>query len=379
MCEGYAEDAHDSALTETVPSQKPFLGDSAQGMPAGEQGEHFRSGCNGGFRGCVALVRQVMRVCIPEEMVIELPGLGGVALRPMVLENNGAWLGDLRHACEESQLQCADSWAQILVEKEFAFHTVNAILGHEPVISAGSLSRIERGIFQGALMALSARLGLSPAIRLHTQASLRPNSDSIVVEVSLRLRGVVGRAWVCAPGEFLAKILATQSRRSGSVQPMVTLELGRTWLPLSELAAAKEGDAVIFDNVAALPSAAPWPAHIRRGSVVFPVSLCADGVVVAAASEGDAWDLPSGTNSERQPRRRSAGSASVMADACAEMAAEIGCLQGATLAALLCGEPLAGGRVNTILLRRDGTSWAEGEILAVEGELAVRITRKLAA
>ena len=378
MCEGWAEDACDSGLTETAASREFFLGDSDQGMRTGEQSEHLRRGLGGDSHGCVAFVRQVMRVCTPEEIGFELPVLGHVVLRPTVLEDDGAWLQELRHSCEEARFECADSAAHFLVERESALHIVNAILGHEPVIAVGSLSRIERGILQGVLMALSARLGLSFVIRLHTQESWVPNSDSIVVEVSMGLRGVVGRAWVCASHAFLAKLFTTQAHRPGQAQTMATLELGRTWLSVSDVAAAREGDVVVFDGVAALPLAHPWPAHLRRGNLVLPVSLRDDGVVAAAASGGRARDLRSDTKSERRPARRSASLALAKADACAEVVAEIGRIQSATLALLLCGEPLDRGRVDTILLYRDGLSWAEGEILAVEGDFAVRITRKLA-
>jgi len=348
-------------------------------MSAGERSEHLGSGLCRDFHGCVALARQVMQVCLSGKIVIKLPGLGDVVLRPTVVPNDGVCLGALRHACEEARLECADSAAQFLVERDFALHTVNAILGLEPVIAAGSLSRTERGILYGVLAAVSAGLGFLPAVRLLAQQNWVPDSESIVVEVSLGLRGVDGRAWVCASQAFLARMLTAQSHCSGQAQMMVLLEVGRTLLSVADLAVATEGDVVVFDGVAALPSEEPWPIHIRRGDVEVPALLRADGVVAAAASGLDKTERRSATKAERQPVRRSAGFASATADARVEIAAEIGRLQGATLASLLRGEPLDRGRGDAILLRRDGTSWAEGEILAVDGELAVRITRKLEA
>jgi hypothetical protein len=320
-----------------------------------------------------------MRVCLPEEIVIAVPGLGDVVLRPTVCENDASWLSNLRPACEEAGLECADSAALLLVERRFALHVVNAILGHEPGIAADSLSRVERGVFYGALAALFVRLGLVPAIRLHMEENGVPNSDSIGVEVSLRLRGVAGRAWLGASAEFLARILTTDAPGPGQAPAMVCVELGRTRLPISELAEAKEGDLVIFDGVAPLPSADPWPVHLCRGDVEVLASLRPDGVVVASDSENDQPDRRSVTKCERRQARSCAGFAGEKADACAEIAAEIGRIRGAALASLLCGEPLDRVRDGAILLRRDGTSWAEGEIFAVEGEFAVRITRKLAA
>ena len=128
-----------------------------------------------------------------------------------------------------------------------------------------------------------------------------------------------------------------------------------------------------------MPSADPWPVHLCRGDVEVLASLRPDGVVVASDSENDQPDRRSVTKCERRQARSCAGFAGEKADACAEIAAEIGRIRGAALASLLCGEPLDRVRDGAILLRRDGTSWAEGEIFAVEGEFAVRITRKLAA
>ena len=345
----------------------------------GEHSQHLGSRSGRDVWGRVALIRHVMRVCLPEEIVIALPGLGDAVLRPAVCEIDASWLSNLRPGCEEGGLECADSAALLLVERGFALHMVNALLGHEPVIAADSLSRVERGVFYGALAALLVRLGPVPAIRLHMEENWVPNSDSIGVEVSLRLRGVAGRAWLGASAEFLARILTTYAPGPGQAPAMVCVELGRTRLPISDLTEAKEGDLVIFDGVAPLPSADPWPVHLCRGDVKVLATLRPDGVVVASDSDNDQQDLRRVTKCERRQARGCPGFAGGKTDACAEIAAEIGRIRGAALASLLCGEPLDRVRDGAILLRRDGTSWAEGEIFAVEGEFAVRITRKLAA
>ena len=195
----------------------------------------------------------------------------------------------------------------------------------------------------------------------------------------MRLRGVAGRAWLGASVGFFARILTTHAPGPGQAPAMVCVELGRTRLPISELAAAKAGDLVIFDGVAALPSADPWPVHLCRGGIEILALLRPDGVVVASDSETDQQDDRGVTKCERRQARRSAGVAGEKADACTEIAAEIGRIQGAALASFLCGEPLDSVRDAAILLRRDGTPWAEGEIFALDGEFAVRITRTLAA
>ena len=351
-------------------------------MSAEDQDEHFRSGPSRGPRERSALVRQAMRVCLPEEMKIQLPGLGFLVLRPAVVEIDAARIENVRRSGEAVLIECAGSMALLFVERGFALNTVNAILGYQPVTAAGPLSRIERGILQGALVALSAHLGLMLDVRLQVNESQASPSDAIVVEVSLGLRGVAGRAWLCASDEFLTKILTTRTPSPGQSPVMIRLELGRTRVPVSELAAAREGDAVVFDGVAALPAADPWPVQIRRGEVVVPACLRPDGAVAFAGGDADDKVCGTATKDERSPARPPTrpdlAKAGAMTDFCVEIAAEIRRLQGEALAGLLCGTPLARGRGDAILLRVDDTPWAEGEIAAIDGDFAVRITRRLA-
>jgi flagellar motor switch/type III secretory pathway protein FliN len=63
---------------------------------------------------------------------------------------------------------------------------------------------------------------------------------------------------------------------------------------------------------------------------------------------------------------------------CADVTAEIGGLRGVSLGALLGEVPLDLRRSDPILLRVDDVPWAEGELTAIDGALAVRITRMMA-
>ena len=313
-------------------------------------------------------------------MSIQLPGLGHLVLRAQVLESEAtpAWIADVRQSCEEVSVVCAGGAALLLVDRGFALHAVNAILGCEFVAAAGPLSRIEHGILQGTLAALSAHLGLPPDVRLCADGCQAPLLGPIAIEVSLRLRGVTGRAWVCASEEFLTKSLTMQ--KPEPAQATVRLELGCTRVPILELAEAKEGDVVVFDGVVALSATDPWPIRLIRGKAAIPASLRPDGTLAGAGGDGAASG--SATKDERPSWRAPAISDSAAGTArngrCADVTAEIGCVRGAALAGLLCNRPLGLGRSDPILLRVDETPWAEGEIVASEGDLAVRITRRLA-
>jgi hypothetical protein len=257
---------------------------------------------------------------------------------------------------------------------------VNAILGCEGLAAVGPLSRIERGILLGALAASSAHLCLSPDVRLSEAGNQLPPACPIAVEISLGLRGVAGRAWLCASEEFLNQNIRESVR--GLSQAALRLELGCTAIVRSELAASGVGDAVVFDEVAALSATEPWPVHVRREREGMPASLLADGTLVLASGDDDGSRSGVTTQAERSSRRPSVSCAVAAGGSkqgpCADVTAEIGGLRGVPLGALLGEVPLDLRRSDPVLLRADDVLWAEGEITAIDGALAVRITRMLA-
>jgi hypothetical protein len=244
------------------------------------------------------------------------------------------------------------------------------------VAAAAPLSRIERGILQGVLMALSTHLCLPPEARLCADGRQASLLDPMPIAVSLRLRGVSGRAWVCASEDFLTKCLTLESPELAQAE--VQVELACTSVPVSEMAAAKEGDAVVFDGATALSATAPWPVQIRRGKTAIPASLHPDGTL-AIASEAFDSAVKAERSSWRAPTLSDSGAGAAKKAFCVKMTAEIARLRRAALARIILGKnPLHIDRSDPILLRVDETPWAEGEVVAIEGELAVRITRRLA-
>lgn len=362
-----------SVLTETAASREALIRDgnvdrAKIGIVMSESYLDFRERGN--------LVRQVMRVCLPRERAVELTGLGTLILRPAVHAIDADRLSHIRRSCEEALIECAGTSALLLVEGAFALGAVNAILGCQSATAARSLSRIERGILHGLLATLSARLGLSSTVRVCPEDRRTAMSDSIVIEISLRLREATGRAWLCATDEFLARMLTTQSMSVGCSSTAVCLDLGRTRVPVSELADAREGDAVVFDGVAALVAEDPWPVHFRLGDCSAPASLRSDGVVVGEGTDGR--DCGASTKVEQRATIPLARPDAVVGDPGGEVTAVLARLDGVALVGLLGGAPLAQGRGQSVLLRLEDAPWAEGEIFAVDGEFAVRITRKLA-
>ncbi len=372
----------DSVLTATAALREASIrdGNGDQSMRAGEGSEQVMSESNFAGRRRKALLRQVTRVCLPHEKTVELAGLGSVILRPSLPQKGPVGLSRIRQSCEEALIECADTSALLLIEHAFALDAVNAILGYGLAMAARSLSRIERGLLHGLLASLCTRLGFSPSVRVGPQDRQLPISDPVVIEIALQMGQAAGHAWLCATDEFLANILTAQATTPVRSLSVLRLELGRTRVPAAGLADAREGDVVVFDGVAALSAEEAWSIHIRRGDDATPASLLPDGIVVV--EDADEREGGTTTKVERRAMRPLAPSDPATADAGTEVAAEIACLDGNTLGELLGGAPREGGRwkgrCRSVLLRLADVPWAEGEILAVDGEFAVRITRKLA-
>jgi hypothetical protein len=338
-------------------------------MRMGEQGQDSGGELPRDVRGRVALVRQVIQSCLPGELTVDLPGLGELVLRPVVSEHDADWLLMRRHSCEVVLIEAAGREALLLVERGFALHAVNTLLGQSSVSAACPLSRIERGVLHGVLALLYAHLGSVLTINACSEDRQAPNPDSVVIEFSSWLHGSTGHAWLCASVEFLAQIQATRTTTSKASLAAVRLELARTSVPISQLTGAKEGDVVVFDETAAPSDADPWPVRIRIGDTAISASLRPNGVLTS--EPGD--DLGNVTRTER---RSPAKYGAVPPDASAEIVADLGHFQGSSLVALLCGAPVAGGRGDPLLLRLADAPWAEGQITACGDVLAVRITRK---
>jgi flagellar motor switch/type III secretory pathway protein FliN len=154
------------------------------------------------------------------------------------------------------------------------------------------------------------------------------------------------------------------------------LEIGATRVPAGALARLAVGDAVVFDGitVAAFAPNSSWRARVRIGAHVADVALDTRGKVTLvggfsplAIEEGNM--SASGSNTD---------ATTVLSAASIEVVAELGriTLRGDELLGLAPGAVLAvGAGRTTISLRVGGEVWADGEIVDIDGELGVRVTR----
>jgi hypothetical protein len=274
-----------------------------------------------------------------------------------------------------------------MVERGLALGLVNAVLGLPMPVVIRPLSRIERGILEGMIAALLSMLALAPAIRLVAGDRAVTELASLSIGISAEMRGLAGHAFLCGADEFFERAWAAQgaSLEAGKVLAMLRVEVAHTRLSRSELGALLEGDAIVFEEFGALLPSDPWPVQVRLGEVVVPARAFPNGSItiedgVAAQAGHDArtrFEGPAasgvGLASELATQSRE-GSVSV------EITAELGTIRigEADRAGLLRDLRIGIARPKQIHLMIGDTSWAEGEILALGGEFAVQVTRKLA-
>jgi len=347
-------------------------------MRLGEENERLGSKSSDEPGRRLGMVRQVLRLCLSGERVVTLPCLGDLILRPSVLDGDADWLANVRGVSWElTSIECAGLKATLEVERGFALHIVNTLTGCGAALASGPLSRIERGLLQGALAGLVARLHLPPEVRVSVEAPA-PTRDALVIQVLLTLGVLSGRAWVCASTDFLLRYLEVESVSEGDDSRAVRLELGRTHVPCSDLNAVDSGDLVVFEEVRAFSMDGGWPVQLRRGDASVPASLSPEGALVLARAVDSEDKSACATLVDGKGRLGEVWPVGEKAGARDEIVAELGCLQFPALVAYLRGESMHVERARRILLRRDGVAWAEGELLAFEGALAVRITRQSA-
>jgi hypothetical protein len=316
----------------------------------------------------------IAQLCLPVETVVRLPGAGDVVVRPRFLDRTACaafWDGG-RPAGEEVAIECAGQPGLLVIENRLAVRLVNAILGLSTPAFVGPLSRVERGVLAGTLATVLAKLELAPGIRLGKEEVEGPPPGSLVIALSVGLRGERGRAWLTTSDEFLERVWATREPSHKAIAPW--LELAVTRVPGSEMAGAEHGDRVVFDETAALSLAGEWSVRVRWGGNVVPARWLADGLVVSGESVASAAAGDAATRPERRAAAHAGPAAAVAEEAVSvEMSAGVACpaIDAAGRA------PLIVRRGEQVLLRADDRPWAYGDVAEIDGAFAVTITRKL--
>jgi type III secretion system YscQ/HrcQ family protein len=265
---------------------------------------------------------------------------------------------------------------RVSIESGFAIRVVDAMLGGNVVVStARAAGPAERGVLAGVLAPLFDRVGGSVGV------GPLPVRQPETVALAFRLETVLASGWIrlTLPTGGLPAVGAAADiwrARAGRVPVTGHVEIAATSVPARALAGLKVGDAVVFDGMAAAPfiAGAPRDARLRVGHHAADVTVDAGGnlsmiggFVPRAQQEGPMSASESSTDA-----------ATVLAAASIEVVAEIGriALRGDELLGLAPGAVLAMGKDHPrVTLRVGGEIWADGEIVDIDGELGVRVTR----
>src|SRR5207248_1241497 len=125
----------------------------------------------------------------------------------------------------------------------------------------------------------------------------------------------------------------------------ISIQLGRTSLERSALAAAAVGDAVVFET-AAVARHGPWPVEVRFGDCLLPAALDVDGSLRKTERlRCHESEVPMTTEREHDTEPLPAETMRALAAAPVEIVAELGRLtvRGDELAGLLEGGVLSLG------------------------------------
>jgi len=322
----------------------------------------------GGFpavaRGDVLATRAAscLLASLPAAWQLELPPLGGARVEAVGI----AWVPDdvtalpIRRDGLPGRLcvpvALAARWAD------------RAISGRELFAPVRALGPAERGVLIAVLAPLLDPCGWS--FGLGTAAPW-PQPGVVLRVESPAGHGVV---WLQAPGGR-----APHPARAAALSIDIPVRLATTTVPAHALVDLAVGDVVVFDGVTAawLASGEPAKAQLMAGAFRAAAHLDADGSVTVAsgwrpAHTTEAKDVTMDTD-------KTDPAVATLAAAPIEVVAELGriTLRGDEVLGLAPGVVLGlrVDRASAVSLRIGGEPWAEGELVNVEGELGVRVTR----
>lgn len=257
-----------------------------------------------------------------------------------------------------------------------------ALGGRGTLASARQLGPAERGVLVALLATALDSIGWA-------LDGTTPRGDAPGPAIAVKIAGALGPGlcWLELPAGAAAPTSAWR-QRAARLPVEARLAIAVTLLPASELARLAPGDALVFDGTAAAAFAADadWTARLTIGGHAATVRIDPRGGVTMV----DDFQL---TDAPEQPKvvvlkettmdvsGPTQMATAALAAAPIEVTAELArlTLRGEELLALQPGVVLTvpAERQRAVVLRAGGEIWAEGELVDVEGELGVRVTRLL--
>jgi flagellar motor switch/type III secretory pathway protein FliN len=321
--------------------------------------------------------RAALRTCalLPERWPVELPPLGSATMSFAGFDSQP----DRTDAGVELVVKFGTGRGRVIIDAAFAARLVDTVLGGGPVFSVGrAVGPVERGILAGVLAPVFDRIGGSVLIG---PVTARDAADRGSASISFRLQTAVASGWLrlMPPAIELSAspdALDVWRARASRVPFTGRIEIAATLVPAGAFVGVAVGDAIVFDGARSSEFAADglWNGRLRLGSHVAEIAIDVGGKLsmvggFSPLQKEETIMSASGSNTD---------ATTVLAAASIEVVAELGriMLRGDELLGLAPGAVLAvgAGRTN-ISLRVGGEIWADGEIVDVDGELGVRVTR----
>jgi len=268
----------------------------------------------------------------------------------------------------------SDSQGWFVIGQAASLRIVSAILGIPGPRVHRPLGTTERGVLAAAISAVirhAPGLALAGArpdewsgtglARIEGWAESETFRETFFLDVPPR--------WL--PGEEPRAIAERVQARQLPIS--LAVELARTTLTAAEWSRARPGDAVVFDGEAgSFAATAPRAVLVRCGGFAAPAMLTANDQLCLT---GGFAPLPERTPMANDPDRDI--TTNVLAAAPIDVVAELGrvTLRADEVAALKAGAVIAlpAGAETRIELRIGDRSWARGELVDLDGQLAVRL------
>ena len=315
---------------------------------------------------------------LPRRWQVDLPPFGSAAVSV-----TGIDFGTVAAEASVLAVVRGRSRGRLAVAGGFAARLIDSALGGRGFFAA---ARVLGPAEQGVLVALLAPAldAMGAAIDLATP----PEAVSGAPAIALRLEGSFGAGtiWLQLPwGEIDDPI---DPSRAAHLPIEARIEIASTLLPATALAELAVGDAVVFDGARFAGFAADRTWEIRLATATHAASAQID--LAGALSVAGPFQLTAGPE-DRTVAFTQEGSMDAtrptelamraLADAPIEVVAELArlTLRGDELLGLAPGAVLSMtlDRTRAITLRAGGEPWAEGELVDVDGQLGVRVTRLL--
>jgi len=320
--------------------------------------------------------RAALRECasLPARWLVDLPPLGSATIAFA-----GVDAGVNRPDGVDLAVSFGVGRGRVSVEAAFATRLIDALLGgQEAPAAARAAGPAERGLLAAMLAPLFDRIGgsLQPGPiaagdgRGGDGAALTFHVETVIASGWLRLTAPAGALRAAGDGAEIWRA------RAGRLPVTARIEVAATRVPASQLARVVAGDAVVFDatRASAFAPDAPWTGRLRVGDHAAEIVVDVDGKL-AVRGGFSPMQQEEGTMSVSDSN---VDPTTVLAASSIEVVAELGriSLRGDELMGLAPGAVLAlGARRDRVSLRVGGEIWAEGEIVDVDGDLGVRVTR----